>query len=1132
MTGPVAAPVPVSFDLLGPLPTGTTLLEASAGTGKTYTIAALVTRYVAEGTVELAELLVVTFGRAATRELRERVRERLTHARDALADPPAARAGSDPLHRHLATGDPAEVEIRRARLAAATADFDAATIATTHSFCQLVLRGLGTAADTDPDAELVSELGDLVSEVAADLYLRKYHSYPKAPEFPLKLAHTIARAAATDVHAALAPDPTGADTGALRARYAGVVRDELALRLARRRQMGFDDLLTRLRTALLDPDSGPRVSAELRRRYRVVLVDEFQDTDPAQWDILRTAFDGHAALVLIGDPKQAIYAFRGGDVHSYLHAAEHAVTRATLPQNFRSDERVLAGLAALLGGAELGDPRIVVGPVQAGNPDPLLTRPVPGPPVRLRVVPSDGMRLTQSGMPFVDDAREAVVRDLVGQIVDALTDHSRLREEGAERDVQPGDIAVLVATHKEGELVRSALVEAGVPTVVQSSSSVFGTPAAAEWVALLEAIEAPHRSGLVRRLAISPFVGFDAAGLVDGGDAAHDLLAQRVRFWGHTLENRGVAALLAAVDADYRVLSRLLGQVGGERTATDVRHIGDVLHTAAVTERLGPTALLTWLRRRIAEVGVEATAERSRRLDSDADAVQVVTIWTSKGLEFPLVYLPFVWSRHVGRPDVALFHDRHTGSRTRHVGGTDSAGWETAVAAHHAESAGEDLRLLYVAATRARSQLTLWWARSTNTPTSALHRLLFSPPGGGPPASVGVPDDGIALASLQARAGAADGVLQVEVALPAPARTWTAPPPPGGTPVAAIFDRAVDTAWRRTSYSALTAAAHAAGPSVAVEPESEGKTDEPEPDDEDAPARPPAEMSAPSDPWAALASPFGSLPGGTAFGTLTHAVLEAVDPSAPDLGAALLAATEPAMRRTPVVGVAAQALADAIAVAMRTPLGPLAAGRSLAEIPRADRLVELEFELPLAGGDRPRRGAVLGELAALLSTHLADDDPVRPYADRLAEPDLADAPLRGYLTGSIDAVLRIPGPVGGNGAGPRFLVVDYKSNVLHPPEVAPTAWHYRPEVLAPAMRASDYPLQALLYEVALHRYLTWRQPGYDPEAQLGGVLYLYLRGMCGPGGAMADGGVPGVFAWKPPAALILATSDLLAGGAP
>jgi exodeoxyribonuclease V beta subunit len=177
------------FDLLGELPRGTTVLEASAGTGKTFTIAGLVTRYVAEGVVPLDEMLVVTFGRAATQELRDRVRERLVTARDGLRDIPAARAGDDQLLRHLATGSDTEVDSRRQRMVVALASFDAATVVTTHQFCQQMLIGLGTAGDVDAHSVLVENLDDLVTEVVQDLYLRKWgHGDVLAPPMNVKTA--------------------------------------------------------------------------------------------------------------------------------------------------------------------------------------------------------------------------------------------------------------------------------------------------------------------------------------------------------------------------------------------------------------------------------------------------------------------------------------------------------------------------------------------------------------------------------------------------------------------------------------------------------------------------------------------------------------------------------------------------------------------------------------------------------------------------------------------------------------------------------------------------------------------------------------------------------------------------------
>jgi exodeoxyribonuclease V beta subunit len=206
-----------------------------------------------------------------------------------------------------------------------------------------------------------------------------------------------------------------------------------------------------------------------------------------------------------------------------------------------------------------------------------------------------------------------------------------------------------------------------------------------------------------------------------------------------------------------------------------------------------------------------------------------------------------------------------------------------------------------------------------------------------------------------------------------------------------------------------------------------------------------------------------------------------------------------------------------------SPLGPVVGG-TLREIGLADRLREMEFELPLAGGDvRGAPDVRLGDLAPLLETHLPLGDPVRPYAEALRGP-LGDQTLRGYLTGSVDVVLRV--------SGPRYLVVDYKTNWLGPADEPLTARAYRPQALADAMGHSDYPLQALLYAAVLHRFLRWRQPGYDPERHLGGVLYLYLRGMCGPDTPLVDGSPCGVFAWRPPVALVEALSDLLDGAVP
>jgi exodeoxyribonuclease V beta subunit len=1115
------------FDICGPLPTGTTLLEASAGTGKTWTIGALVTRFVAEGVATLDEMLVVTFGRAASQELRERVRAQLVEAERALAH-------LDGLDHHGATrsdlvtmlldADPEERAVRRQRLRDALGAFDGATIATTHQFCHLVLRSLGVAGDTDANATLVEDLEDLLAEVVDDLYLQRFGDLDAAPPFGHAEALALAREAANDPQARLEPVDADPDTiPGKRVAFASAVREELDRRKRRLGVLSYDDLLSQLAHALADPTAPAR--QRMRQRWKVVLVDEFQDTDPVQWQVLDRAFTGHARMVLIGDPKQAIYAFRGGDVTTYLQAAATATTVQTLGRNWRSDSELVDALQVLMGGAALGDEQIVVRAVDAEHQGSRLDG--AGAPFRLRVVRKDVLRARK-------DLAVAQIRPHL--YADVARDIKRLLTSGATFDgvpLQPRDVAVIAYKNSDLQQVQRALAGIGVPAVVAGSGSVFATPAATEWLRLLEALEQPHRSARVRSAALTSFFEYDARELDTGGDALTDQVAGTVRDWAELFASRGVAAVLEAAVA-AGLTARVLSRVDGERLLTDLRHVGQSLHEQATTERLGLVALLTWLRAQMADDKVELSADRTRRLDSDAAAVQLVTIHGSKGLEYPVVYLPTLWDRYPQQPKVPLFHSATDDGAHRCIDvGGGGPQWNAHVGRAVEEDDGESLRLLYVAMTRARSQVVAWWAPAPkNTPCSPLQRMLFGRRPGDPVVK--------AKQDLHSEADVArildlvrelGGASWEESRLPELAEGDLA----GDERPLTVrrFTREVDTAWRRTSYSALSAAAEPdpARAGVGSEPEEPPKDDEPE---IGLSAGTTTEVSrrsqARSSTTEVVPSPMAGLPVGATFGSLVHGVLEHADPDAVDLHAELRAHIEEQLVRWPVA-LDPDDLATALVAVCDSPLGPLAGGRTLRGIPLTDRLREMDFELPLAGGDVRGYSAdrvTLGDVAPLLRTHLPAGDPLLAYVDALDHPALGGQDLRGYLTGSVDVVLRVT-----EEQGPRYLVVDYKTNWLgglpDEEESRLTSDDYRPEVLAAAMGHSDYPLQALLYAVVLHRFLRWRQPGYDPAAHLGGVLYLYLRGMCGPDTPLVDGQPCGVFAWQPPVALVEALSDLLDG---
>ncbi|TDO15142.1 DNA helicase/exodeoxyribonuclease V beta subunit [Mycobacterium sp. BK086] len=1092
------------FDLVGPLPAErtTTVLEASAGTGKTFTLAALVTRYVAEGRANLDQMLLITFSRAATQELRERVREALQLALRAF-DEPSLAAGNDVV-RLIITGDADALAERRRRLRDALAGFDAATIATTHQFCHLVLKSLGVAGDTDSSVTLAESLDDLVAEIVDDLYLRHFGQERERPPISRAEALKLAREVVANPCTELRPlDPPPGSQPAVRVGFANDVLAELDRRKRRRGILSYDDLLSRLADALQVP--GSPAATRMHQRWSVVMVDEFQDTDPVQWQVIERAFSGHSTLILIGDPKQAIYAFRGGDIVTYLHAAKTAGQRHTLGVNWRSDSALVDRLQVVLGGAELGDPDIKVLDVNAHHRGHRLAGAPHNDPFRLRVVSREAFGQRGTRTVKMDALRGHIAADLAADISALLASAATFDDE----PVQAHQIAVITESHADARACFDALVTAGVPAVYTGDTDVLKSQAADDWLTLLEAFDQLHRPGLVRAAATTMFFGKTAEDLADGGDKLTDQIADTLRQWADHAREAGIAAVFEAAQL-AGMGRRVLSWAGGERNMTDLAHVTQLLHDVTHREHFSLTALRDWLRTQRDERS--GAPERSRRLDSDAAAVQIMTVWVSKGLQFPIVYLPFTFNRYVRSDDLVRFHVEER--RCLHVGGEQSPELVTAQTLGRRESAGEETRLTYVAMTRAQSQVVAWWAPSWDEPNGGLSRLLR----GRRPGQASVPDrcdperieDADAMAALREWETAGGPVLEESVIVPVAELTG---PERRDDLAARHFHRSIDTTWRRTSYSGLIRAAETTG--VSSEPEVVQLDDEV------------AEVAVTAPPSGAdLPSPMADLPTGAKFGSLVHAVLETADPLAADLATELQTQVEQHAVWWPV-DVPAAELAAALVPMHDTPLGPLADGLTLRQIGLRDRLCEMDFEFPLAGGDLPTGPPQirLADVGRLVREHLPPDDPLASYADRLTGGALGGQSLRGYLSGSVDVVLRVPD----GGGGHRYLVVDYKTNWLGDGDRPLSAADYDRARMAEAMLHSDYPLQALLYSVVLHRFLRWRQPGYDPGRHLGGVLYLFVRGMCGPGTPTIDGHPAGVFSWRPPAALVVAVSDLLDG---
>jgi exodeoxyribonuclease V beta subunit len=899
----------------------------------------------------------------------------------------------------------------------------------------------------------------------------------------------------------------------------------IAQREAKRRQrvVAFDDMLSNLHERLAGDDA-PWLAAALRTRFPAALIDEFQDTDPLQFAIFKAIYAdapesplGAAPVFFVGDPKQAIYSFRNADLHTYLAAGREAVAHYSLVENQRSTGPLIAALNGLFGTnprafmlEELAYQRVDLG---AKPRKPLVDRsPGGGTAAALQawMLPLD----EATGEPLPQRAAQAaVVEATAGEISCLLGAAQRgeitIGEGESARPLAAGDIAVLVRSNAQGGLIRHALGALGVGSVELSQTSVFASSDADELERVLAAVLEPARERRLKAALATEAMGWDATSIDALAADEQSLLAEVQRFaaWRDTWQQRGVGFMLRQWMAEADVTARLLARPDGERRLTNLLHLIECLHEATQANA-APDLLLRWLQTQRAGGPAAADDATQLRLESDRNLVQIVTIHKSKGLEYPIVFCPFLWGPEVARPgedegDSAVYHD-DAGDlvidwRKKFF---DDATKEDVKRRLKRERAEESLRLIYVALTRAVHRCVLvagccltQHGRHFSAKPSSRTLLNWLVAGSGMTPDQwfehegGVPKIADAWWEL---AQASSGTIAV-VPLPNGKAAPLAAPRAAPESLAALVPpHPLPAGWWMGSFSGI---AHGA-----VHEQSALDHDLRVVADEAGAAPAPAPRLADDD--------ILRFPRGPAAGECMHRVFERIDFTAPAGWPSAIAAALRMLRTMNAAQVReegdAQATPDAEAAraamlrrmledVLSTPL-PLGTGRplALAELPLSRRLVELEFHLPSHRLD----AAALNELVAREGIDL---------------PRLSFATLRGYLKGFIDLVFEHDG---------RWFILDWKSNHLGEKPA-----DYARAPLAAAMREQAYHLQYLLYTVALDRYLRTRLTDYDPERHLGGAVYLFVRGVR-PGWVDDDGTPCGVFFHRPGAATLRRLSAL------
>jgi exodeoxyribonuclease V beta subunit len=1132
---------------------GINLIEASAGTGKTYAIAMLVLRFVVEQGIAIEKLLVVTFTKAATEELKDRVRCRLTEAKRALDGNTDDIDGN--IIDWLANLD-VELELVKQRLQMALLDIDCAGIFTIHGFCQRVLREHALESGQLFDAELTSELADIKQACTDDFWRKQIYQRPaweievltrsfhtpdallaSIASFPINGCHTkvypvcggldealkelqqqmaLAKLSAgahantlrhcfadgkfktgysdtfdyqydalsawlhggttcvpdieafalftkdglmealhgnkfranknqtseqgkAEYLAELSIDTSPFDALAMAFKQTALVfrkalldhlREGLDKHLLKLNVFSFDDLISRLAEAL-QSEKGELLTTELQQRFEVALIDEFQDTDDSQWFIFSSLFavPSHF-LYLIGDPKQAIYKFRGADIYSYLNAQKQAEHRFTLGHNWRSHPQLVDAVNVLF----QRDRAFFLDDLQFLNVKPGLSSDngelhhaghVVEPMVLWQLPETE----SKTGYWTAGKAGEEIRIAVANEVIELLNGDYTLQP--MNRHLRPKDIAILVRNNSQARDYQAALRLVGVPSVLNSTESVFASQEAADLYSLLQAVAHPGESALLKQALMLDWFDLDGQTLYQLSNNETELDAWTSRFLDYfqNWQQSGLMAMMQHLLRQEKIRAGISKTLMAERQLTNLYHLIELVQQAAVDEHLGINKTLDWLGNAI--VKASSADDQQLRLESDDDAVKIVTMHRSKGLEYSIAFCPYLWQRNdrlLSEQSIIRCHEN--GQTIVDLGSGDFERYREMALN---EELAEDLRVFYVAVTRAKYRCYIAWGdvrTQDKVNSSAMAWLL----------KFADADFSTQQARLQAFQNDADKCFAYRL-LPVPSEV-------NGSYQKSVADsqlqtkkrkRSLYTTWQMSSYTGLSALSLHDAPELPEDKAGEQT------------------LVAKSEPGSAVME----LPRGAHTGNVVHDLLE--NNAFIDLAQRknITLQRDKACQRYGLKLERPEMLDELLQAVVATPLSTTNIDFCLMNLAELQCLKEMPFYLSMQAMDAGQINKVLQDTSAF-------------------QP-LTAKQMCGYLTGFIDLICAFP-----DAGADRYYVMDYKTNSL--PD-------YSPDSLTQAMREHNYGLQYWIYTVVLHRYLQKRLPDYDYETHFGGVRYLFVRGM-------------------------------------